>query len=932
MKTIVKAAILALLAAALIGAAQAGRQVNTSNNSEAPILVGETDVTIADDAAGQVNNLCAAGSLLKGRAGEATETMGSKSIAKNFSTTALGLVAGTYDLVCKTEGTGVVAGSNKSVSLVNPSYNVVTYADVSGSYLQEIGTVASGSSLQVNASNTINDIIAGCRNTLKLRLKGTSPNKLSGISPWSGNTTDIGESNEAPGTGKLSLTPSSNWPAGDYEFILDPDGLTCNGIDADSPVLKTLKVVSGGVTLTVDKSTPTIDEILTITGSTGPLQDFELYLRRGNATKVEVVTFDASSIKFLNATNNLYDGTINATHSPQIYGFKNGSSTKAAFTFKSKSSGSFVVQVRLRESGNFEFRVNGTVAGGNVDVSQSVNVQDKLTTVRTARAEYILGDDVEITGSASAGDRLAIVLNNRVYWNDVIRKADGTFSQKWSGKAETAPRKSTGNFSEGPITVKVWVCPATVDLNGAGTACNIALDKEVTGGICSKGEHTDQSACSNAGGSLKGADATWSLSLREPTVEVSSPTSGFTLAKGDSFDVKGSAPGAEKVFLWVFSNRGTTSDGTCRVESVSATLPDKGYAFEKKFGTEITDKIGDYTLVVQSLGRDGVYSDGKQSGNTADPHDNAGAVNNLRCNDDAAVAGSGLSNKVGSQILSILQDNALNKAGSDDQKVFKVVQFKVVTPSIKLDACPVTLQGKHLVVNGTSNRADGTTIQVRATGPRDLTPKTTTVANGTFKAEFAAEAMGADIGTYTVTADDLAGRTDTVTCSVVTGTSCALNLALTSDKTRVEKDEKARLTATLSNPSDEACTGAALTSSVDPASGATVKWDVATVDVPAKGSATVSGDFYGTADGAYRVTLEAKRGTAVANSTATIGVGAAAAATPPPAGTATPTPAGTPSGVVSPLPATKPSPGFEALFAIAGLLAVACLTTGRKGS
>ena len=80
------------------------------------------------------------------------------------------------------------------------------------------------------------------------------------------------------------------------------------------------------------------------------------------------------------------------------------------------------------------------------------------------------------------------------------------------------------------------------------------------------------------------------------------------------------------------------------------------------------------------------------------------------------------------------------------------------TPYIRLDTLPTVEIGELLVVNGTTNRAEGVQILVTVTGPAELLPKLVRVENGTFNAIF--DTSAAREGTYTVKADDGAGHTD----------------------------------------------------------------------------------------------------------------------------------------------------------------------------
>lgn len=80
------------------------------------------------------------------------------------------------------------------------------------------------------------------------------------------------------------------------------------------------------------------------------------------------------------------------------------------------------------------------------------------------------------------------------------------------------------------------------------------------------------------------------------------------------------------------------------------------------------------------------------------------------------------------------------------------------TPYMRLDTLPTVEIGELLVVNGTTNRAEGTQILVTVNGPVEFIPAMVRVENGTFNATF--DTSAAHEGTYTVKADDGAGHTD----------------------------------------------------------------------------------------------------------------------------------------------------------------------------
>ncbi|MEM3085745.1 MAG: PGF-CTERM sorting domain-containing protein [Halobacteria archaeon] len=941
-----KGAILALLAVALTGAAEARYVDNTTTNGT--FVIGESDIDFAFFRVDNNANVqCTAGSIT-GIANSATQGVGSITVGQNFDTAGKGLVAGQYNYQCTTPAGH---GQANTVTAVNPVLTASIETTNVAYPGRSITSIASGDSINFkattnmhllnNSTGTPSGLIGPmCEVNLNLKKDGVQapgfPRVLNVTRAHDGATTGTGQANIV-----LNI---NNFPAGTYKASVSTiANASCNLLDATGPEV-TLTVLNPGISsFTASKTTGAINEAITVSGKTSPFETVRIRLSSGNQssfTNLSASSFETGSDVFggmlsqTTALSNNNNSTCLNAYNPTNTGLPattigaQQALARAVICLNASSTGDFGVNVNFTTDGTYELaaaRQRDIAAGNPQEKSVSIQVQPVSATVKTSKTQAWLGQKVEITGTASAGVSIFIAINNR-FEAVSDRKTDGTFTYTWD---ET----STSTFSEGSVNVDVWVCPQTISdttdtcTNGMAKANKV----DTKDGICNKQAAQINANCDKS--FKKAPDASWSISMKDQTVDVTSPKAGQSVALNDKFRVTGTAPGARGnvVFAWIFNEKATTSDGRCRSEKISVSSEETGFAFDKEFGKEVTDRAGDFTLVVQSLGRDGHYSDNKQSAVDDGDQDRDPIKTtenpNLACTDDTPVANSALSNKVGSQIRSILDDNARTKAGSDDQKVFRQVQFKVVNPTIKLNACASTVSGADLNVTGTSNRQDGTTVIVKAVGPKELAPVTTSVKNGTFTATFTAGTIGADIGTYTVTADDLKGQTDTVTCSVIAGSPCALSVAVKSSKAQVEKDEKATLTATVSNSGDEACTGTTLSSTVNPSAGATVTWEKTSGDVPAKGMWDVMGNFSASADGSYTVTVEAARGAAKANGSVTIGVGQAPAATPAPTGAATPAP----TGAATPAPATpKPSPGFEAVFAVAGLLAVAYLVSRRN--
>jgi len=89
----------------------------------------------------------------------------------------------------------------------------------------------------------------------------------------------------------------------------------------------------------------------------------------------------------------------------------------------------------------------------------------------------------------------------------------------------------------------------------------------------------------------------------------------------------------------------------------------------------------------------------------------------------------------------------------------------IETYYVKLEPIASVPLGEDLVVNGTTNREEGTLIIITVEGPIEFLPKTTYVENATFSAIF--NTTGAPAGNYTVKADDGDGNIDEITVEIL---------------------------------------------------------------------------------------------------------------------------------------------------------------------
>ncbi len=247
------------------------------------------------------------------------------------------------------------------------------------------------------------------------------------------------------------------------------------------------------------------------------------------------------------------------------------------------------------------------------------------------------------------------------------------------------------------------------------------------------------------------------VAVSAQSLDVASPRPGQEVAQGDDVLLRGSlAGGGDKVYAWLFDVFAAAPGGRCRSIETNVT----GGTFQAALAG-LTDRTGDLTLVVQGIGSDGRYSDGSETG---DGKLFGSPEKNLRCDDSRSVAGSTIIGKNGNDLLNFLKNSA-RKSGSDDSPVLQSLVFRVVAPTLAAGNCPTVSLGRNITASGTTNRADGTVIQVRVTGPAPVESRTTVAQSGSFSVSISGAEISSS-GTYTVTFDDGRGSPASVVCQV----------------------------------------------------------------------------------------------------------------------------------------------------------------------
>jgi hypothetical protein len=327
----------------------------------------------------------------------------------------------------------------------------------------------------------------------------------------------------------------------------------------------------------------------------------------------------------------------------------------------------------------------------------------------------VIGEEVAIKGTVNGGRYVVITIDDIVEFR-IAGLINGKFEEEWD----------TSNEIEGSVTIDVFIEPR--DDDGDEIYPNLT-----------EGETDMKSECPGID-----PDGSTSIILIEPEITIEQPRD--SIAKGDSYTIKGNATGVDAVDTIIVGPDGYVTVGLC-VENGLYITP--GSVFEDKFEEEIdipkdTD-IGRYTAIVITTGKDGVY--GKSD------------TDDLLDLFEAEYGGEDLPDLEGNgadQIIDTLMIVTVKAAGSDD--LYDDVNFAVDEPYIKLDRIRSVKVDEDLIINGTTNREDGTLITVTTIkGPTDLTGSSE-VEDGRFTVTI--DTSDAERGRYKLKAEDPDGNMD----------------------------------------------------------------------------------------------------------------------------------------------------------------------------
>lgn len=492
-------------------------------------------------------------------------------------------------------------------------------------------------------------------------------------------------------TGETSIViNTTGLDTGTYTLSIETDPCTNNGLDVEGPSVS-FDVKSRGITIDAKPPKEIVTEDIVFSASTTPYTYVRLNVTWGLPSKVF---------------------------------FKNEIGDKVGCTLleKADKDGKLERKAYFDAVGSYEI----TAIEYEVNTSDSIFVEIAPYTVelKTDKSTYSIGENVVITGSATAGDKLVLKIDDEVVkWDDEDIKGS---EYSWKTEGETL----------GAHEIAMWVVG------------------------------TPESLFSDPYYELPDASVTLILLRGGLNAEVDKEF----VAQGDDFTIEGTVPGRDRVDVMTIGPKGGSGHGLDPNDIVNETngalnAPGLTYLTSgiSTDGTFETDKIkvdrgadtGMYQIAVLNYGRDEVW--GTKTG-----------TNNLL----SAITHNysiSLATKTQEEILAYLMDNTVGQPGSDD--LLCVVTLKVENGFVRLDAIENVLLGTELKVTGISNREVETQIVVTVEGPTNLKPLVTEVKAdaktfyNTFEVSFGTAT--AKIGEYQVTAKDNDGHEVATTLNII---------------------------------------------------------------------------------------------------------------------------------------------------------------------
>ena len=584
------------------------------------------------------------------------------------------------------------------------------------------GSVPVGTEIQIRASPTFGGILkeANTNNSGNITIELTPPESVTRDMTVLANASDI----------DVTLTQwdelnTTGWKTGTATVKIKSVKSDCNGLDVSSAVYE-FTVISEKLTITAEKDDVGKGErvILTISGTPSTWYYFAI---ENVANMTEPKVEDTTSVW-------------------PVAGESNDADKPCAAWVKTKAGGTREVEVSTTGADDRTYTMHvyygfdditwaapnktKTFKPADAKAKNPEDYDDVKVKVREADVTFdipttaIIGEDVTIKGTVTAGDKVDILIEDGKLvedrWDDEPVDGNDEFEVKWS-----TDEKMTGTYS-----IDVYI-DCDLDAESESDVDDVAdLDE----------------------------DGRTTIRLVEPGLTAEQLRN--VVAEGDDYTIEGTATGVDTVDIVLIGPKGFMADAYSVIDGLlitSTSVTDNEFSEDLR----MTDGLdtGQWMAVVLFPGRDGKYGsgdDGITAGNLAD-----GAETYLS-----------LKGKTRDQIIAILTDYTIEQAGSDDD--LKVFTFKVESGYIDLNPVETVAIGEPLNLTGVTNREPETLITIstfaKPAGATDLPAvlaevEWSTKDEGVFSGTI--DTTDAVPGTYTLEADDGDGNTDSITVEIV---------------------------------------------------------------------------------------------------------------------------------------------------------------------
>ncbi|WP_424008919.1 HVO_2072 family ArtA-dependent S-layer glycoprotein [Haloferax denitrificans] len=453
------------------------------------------------------------------------------------------------------------------------------------------------------------------------------------------------------------------------------------------------------------------------------------------------------------------------------------------------------LETQYLDDGDLDIEVYETDSPVTAVGSDSVNditltIEEGGVSLTSPTGQYVVGSTVDINGTATSSDNVAIYVRDDGDWQLLTPDGDDTISVDSDDTFEdediTLSADSSGDGGDTLSltgTYRIGVIDASdADTDGDGSVDDDLSTSDFTSGVSSSN-------------SIRVVDQGLSGQFTTINGQVAPVDSG-------TVDINGTATGSNTVLVIFVDERGNVATEEVDVEN-DGTFDEEDIEVG---GTGL--RQGQITAHILSIGRDGAFGDGSINGNTA--------------TFDALVTYvEGLDNSNGEQINELIASETVDETASDDLIVTET--FRLAESSTSIDSIyPETAEaaginpvatGETMVIAGSTNlKPDDSTVSIEVTSEDGTSVALEDTDEWGNDGQWMVEVDTTDFetGTYTVEADD-GDNTDTVNVEVVseredTTTTSEPTETTTTTSEPTETTTTAEPTETTEEPTEETTT------------------------------------------------------------------------------------------------------------------------------